>query len=147
MQFRRIVYICIPFAGVVELVDTLDLGSSAARCESSSLSACTKVKALRFSKSFFYGFYPVCYLVNCKLLFIPKGNVIYIGYLYTHKMHACWDVYSEYGLLCRYLLNTTPINFARCFSNSCMFSSLKFMSFWSLVFCNLTFSKISLFSN
>jgi len=26
----------------VELVDTLDLGSSAARCESSSLSACTK---------------------------------------------------------------------------------------------------------
>jgi hypothetical protein len=29
-------------AGVVELVDTLDLGSSAARCESSSLSACTK---------------------------------------------------------------------------------------------------------
>ena len=28
-------------AGVVELVDTLDLGSSAARCESSSLSACT----------------------------------------------------------------------------------------------------------
>ena len=29
-------------AGVVELVDTLDLGSSAARCESSSLSARTK---------------------------------------------------------------------------------------------------------
>ncbi len=29
-------------AGVVELVDTLDLGSSAARCESSSLSACTR---------------------------------------------------------------------------------------------------------
>ena len=28
-------------AGVVELVDTLDLGSSAARCESSSLSART----------------------------------------------------------------------------------------------------------
>ena len=28
-------------AGVVELVDTLDLGSSAERCESSSLSACT----------------------------------------------------------------------------------------------------------
>ena len=28
-------------AGVVELVDTLDLGSSAVRCESSSLSACT----------------------------------------------------------------------------------------------------------
>ncbi|VXB69410.1 hypothetical protein MARI151_30357 [Maribacter litoralis] len=43
-------YICTPiityrdlgkYAGVVELVDTLDLGSSAARCESSSLSACT----------------------------------------------------------------------------------------------------------
>ncbi len=30
-------------AGVVELVDTLDLGSSAARCESSSLSARTKL--------------------------------------------------------------------------------------------------------
>ena len=29
------------YAGVVELVDTLDLGSSAARCESSSLSART----------------------------------------------------------------------------------------------------------
>ena len=28
-------------AGVMELVDMLDLGSSAARCESSSLSACT----------------------------------------------------------------------------------------------------------
>ncbi len=32
------------FAGVVELVDTLDLGSSAARCESSSLSTRTKTK-------------------------------------------------------------------------------------------------------
>ena len=30
-------------AGVVELVDTLDLGSSAARCESSSLSARTRL--------------------------------------------------------------------------------------------------------
>lgn len=30
------------YAGVVELVDTLDLGSSAARRESSSLSACTR---------------------------------------------------------------------------------------------------------
>ena len=29
-------------AGVMELVDMLDLGSSAARCESSSLSACTE---------------------------------------------------------------------------------------------------------
>ena len=33
-------------AGVVELVDTLDLGSSAARCESSSLSARTCKKLL-----------------------------------------------------------------------------------------------------
>ena len=32
-------------AGVVELVDTLDLGSSAARCESSSLSARTEQKS------------------------------------------------------------------------------------------------------
>jgi hypothetical protein len=37
-------YICTPFAGVMELVDMLDLGSSAARCESSSLSACTKAE-------------------------------------------------------------------------------------------------------
>ena len=42
MQFKNVVYICIPIfigikAGVVELVDTLDLGSSAARCGSSSL--------------------------------------------------------------------------------------------------------------
>ena len=46
MNIQTIVYICSPklseqVAGVVELVDTLDLGSSAARCESSSLSACT----------------------------------------------------------------------------------------------------------
>ena len=40
-QGHPIVYICSPFAGVVELVDTLDLGSSAARCASSSLAACT----------------------------------------------------------------------------------------------------------
>ena len=33
-------------AGVVELVDTLDLGSSAERCESSSLSACTNEEPL-----------------------------------------------------------------------------------------------------
>jgi len=30
----------------VELVDTLDLGSSAARCESSSLSTCTNWRTL-----------------------------------------------------------------------------------------------------
>ena len=39
-------------AGVVELVDTLDLGSSAARCESSSLSACTKKKLFKFEELF-----------------------------------------------------------------------------------------------
>ncbi len=49
-----IVYICIPFAGVVELVDTLDLGSSAARCESSSLSARTfKIESFSYKRSFF----------------------------------------------------------------------------------------------
>ena len=42
----------IHFAGVVELVDTLDLGSSAARCESSSLSARTK-KPLKKLRGFF----------------------------------------------------------------------------------------------
>ncbi len=41
LNIETIVYICNPFAGVVELVDTLDLGSSAARCASSSLAACT----------------------------------------------------------------------------------------------------------
>ncbi len=41
LQFKNLDYICNPFAGVVELVDTLDLGSSAARCGSSSLPART----------------------------------------------------------------------------------------------------------
>ena len=40
-------------AGVVELVDTLDLGSSAARCESSSLSART-LKLLFYERLFLY---------------------------------------------------------------------------------------------
>ncbi len=40
-------------AGVVELVDTLDLGSSAARCESSSLSARTNEKLLLIEELFF----------------------------------------------------------------------------------------------
>ena len=40
-------------AGVVELVDTLDLGSSAARCESSSLSARTQQKSHSILRSFF----------------------------------------------------------------------------------------------
>jgi hypothetical protein len=39
---------------VVELVDTLDLGSSAARCESSSLSACTISLSEFFFERFFY---------------------------------------------------------------------------------------------
>jgi hypothetical protein len=47
----------IHFAGVVELVDTLDLGSSAARCESSSLSACTIKKLLVFKRLFFISNY------------------------------------------------------------------------------------------
>ena len=34
-------------ASVAELVDALDLGSSTARCESSSLSARTKLKQLK----------------------------------------------------------------------------------------------------
>ena len=42
LQFKNLDYICNPFAGVVELVDTLDLGSSAVRCGSSSLPARTK---------------------------------------------------------------------------------------------------------
>ena len=47
-------------AGVVELVDTLDLGSSAARCGSSSLPARTKQKkASHFEKLFFIYFYQV----------------------------------------------------------------------------------------
>jgi hypothetical protein len=38
---------------VVELVDTLDLGSGAARCESSSLFACTNRKKTVFMTVFF----------------------------------------------------------------------------------------------
>ena len=54
MQFENLVYICSPLAGVVELVDTLDLGSSAARCGSSSLPARTdKGKAEEKSSAFF----------------------------------------------------------------------------------------------
>ncbi len=41
-------------AGVVELVDTLDLGSSASRCESSSLSARTTEKASLVKRGFFF---------------------------------------------------------------------------------------------
>ena len=41
LQFKNLDYICTPLAGVVELVDTPDLGSGAARCGSSSLPART----------------------------------------------------------------------------------------------------------
>ena len=41
LEFKNLVYICSPLAGVVELVDTPDLGSGAARCGSSSLPART----------------------------------------------------------------------------------------------------------
>ena len=44
------------FAGVVELVDTLDLGSSASRRESSSLSFRTKFKKADFMSAFFLPF-------------------------------------------------------------------------------------------
>ena len=64
MNIEMFIYICIRlanrpkfvakfYAGVVELVDTLDLGSSAARCESSSLSARTK-KASQIEKLFLF---------------------------------------------------------------------------------------------
>ncbi len=61
---QTIVYICNPItefsnltiAGVVELVDTLDLGSSAARCGSSSLPArTTNREASVKTGAFFYG--------------------------------------------------------------------------------------------
>ncbi len=44
LQFKNLDYICTPLAGVVELVDTPDLGSGAARCGSSSLPARTKTE-------------------------------------------------------------------------------------------------------
>ena len=44
LQFKNVDYICTPLAGVVELVDTPDLGSGAARCGSSSLPARTQVE-------------------------------------------------------------------------------------------------------
>ncbi len=53
LPFKNLDYICSPFAGVVELVDTLDLGSSAARCGSSSLPARTKQKASWKQGAFF----------------------------------------------------------------------------------------------
>ena len=54
LQFKNLDYICNPFAGVVELVDTLDLGSSAARCGSSSLPARTIKEKPRSNSWLFY---------------------------------------------------------------------------------------------
>jgi hypothetical protein len=57
LQFKNLVYICRPLAGVVELVDTPDLGSGAARCGSSSLPARTiKYKLLNILRGFFFEF-------------------------------------------------------------------------------------------
>ena len=57
LPFKNLVYICKPLAGVVELVDTPDLGSGAARCGSSSLPARTILeKLLKKLRSFFYSF-------------------------------------------------------------------------------------------
>lgn len=54
LQFKNLDYICTPLAGVVELVDTPDLGSGAARCGSSSLPARTvKEKLLNKMRGFF----------------------------------------------------------------------------------------------
>ena len=47
-----IIFAILNFAGVVKLVDTLDLGSSASRCEGSSPFA--RTKKLFTSKGFFY---------------------------------------------------------------------------------------------
>lgn len=53
LQFVSIVYICTHNnAGVVKLVDTPDLGSGAARFESSSLSA--RTKSFSETRGFFY---------------------------------------------------------------------------------------------
>ncbi len=54
LQFKNLDYICNPFAGVVELVDTPDLGSGAARCGSSSLPARTKKEKPRCKSWLFY---------------------------------------------------------------------------------------------
>jgi hypothetical protein len=61
-------------AGVVELVDTLDLGSSAARCESSSLSARTsKYKKLRMQ---IFGFFIWGTTWGTQIGVFPKAFVI-----------------------------------------------------------------------
>jgi hypothetical protein len=48
-----IIFAILNFAGVVKLVDTLDLGSSASRCEGSSPFARTSFKSFRL----FWGFF------------------------------------------------------------------------------------------
>jgi hypothetical protein len=63
LNIETIVYICIPIierynriliAGVVELVDTLDLGSSAERCGSSSLPARTLRRKASWKQEAFF---------------------------------------------------------------------------------------------
>ena len=49
-----IIFAILNFAGVVKLVDTLDLGSSASRCEGSSPFARTNKKASHFEKLFLF---------------------------------------------------------------------------------------------
>ncbi len=62
LQFKNLDYICSPLAGVVELVDTLDLGSSAARCGSSSLPARTKQELLFIKELFLCLFKTIGYI-------------------------------------------------------------------------------------
>jgi hypothetical protein len=50
-----IIFAILNFAGVVKLVDTLDLGSSASRCEGSSPFARTKKKLLNSRGFFVFG--------------------------------------------------------------------------------------------
>ena len=58
--FKVLFILALQIAGVVELVDTLDLGSSAARCGSSSLPARTKQKK---SFSFWEAFFMPCFFI------------------------------------------------------------------------------------
>ena len=55
LNFKVLFILALQIAGVVELVDTLDLGSSAARCESSSLSA--RTESLSEMRGFYYCIY------------------------------------------------------------------------------------------
>ncbi len=77
MQFKNLVYICSPLAGVVELVDTLDLGSSAARCGSSSLPARTvKEKLTYFELAFLLS--TTLGKIFCYFIYIIYGSTIWL---------------------------------------------------------------------